>query len=262
MSSLKGKVALVTGSASGLGKASVKRLAKDGASVVVADMNLDGAKVTVEEIEKEGGKAMAVLMDVTNEQAVQEAFAKTKEHYGRSVDILFSNAGVQIVHPINEFPFDEWKKMLAIHGDGAFLTSREAFRGMLAENKGGQIIFMGSAHSHLASFFKSPYCFCKHGLLGLARTIAKEGGEKGIHSYVVCPGFVRTPLVEKQIPEQAKLKGISEEEVVKNIMLVDTVDKQFTTVDEVANLVSFFAHDETGVMSGQSVLVSHGWGMK
>lgn len=258
---LNGKVALVTGAASGLGKASAKRLAKDGAAVCVADLNLEGAQATVAEIEKEGGKALAVMMDVTSEQSVKDGFKKTIDTFG-GMDIAFSNAGVQIVHPLEEYPFEEWKKMMAIHADGAFLVAREAYSYMKKSGKGGQILFMGSAHSHLASLFKSPYCFAKHGLLGLARTIAKEGGPHKIHSYVVCPGFVRTPLVEKQIPEQAKLKGISEQQVIETIMLVDTVDKQFTTVDEVANLVSFFAHDESGVMSGQSMLVSHGWGMK
>lgn len=258
---LNGKVALVTGAASGLGKASAKRLAKDGAAVCVADLNMDGANATVDEIKKDGGKAIAVMMDVTSESSVNDGFDKTIKEFG-GMDIAFSNAGVQIVHPLDEYPFEEWKKMMAIHADGAFLVSKAAYSYMKKSGKGGQILFMGSAHSHLASLYKSPYCFAKHGLLGLCRTIAKEGGPHKIHSYVVCPGFVRTPLVEKQIPEQAKLKGISEQEVIDNIMLVDTVDKQFTTVDEVANLVSFFAHDFSGVMSGQSMLVSHGWGMK
>ena len=258
---LNGKVALVTGAASGLGKASAKRLAKDGAAICVADLNMDGANETAEEIKKDGGKAIAVNMDVTSEASVSDGFKKTIAEFG-GIDIAFSNAGVQIVHPFEEYPFEEWRKMMAIHADGAFLVSKTAYTEMKKSGKGGQILFMGSAHSHLASLYKSAYCFAKHGLLGLCRTLAKEGGPYNIHSYVVCPGFVRTPLVEKQIPEQARIKGISEEEVINNIMLVDTVDKQFTTVDEVANLVSFFAHDFSGVMSGQSMLVSHGWGMK
>ena len=258
--SLNGKVALVTGSASGLGKASVMRLAKDGAAVVVADVNVDGAKAVADEINKSGGKAIYVSMDVSSEEAVNAAFKKTISELG-GIDIVFSNAGIQIVHPIEEFPFEEWRKMMSIHADGAFLTAKAAFTEMKKSGKGGQIIFMGSAHSHVASVFKTPYCFAKHGLLGLARVLAKEGGPHKIHTYVVCPGFVRTPLVDKQIPEQAAIKGISEQEVIDNIMLVDTVDKQFTTVDEVANLVSFFAHDSTGVLTGQSMLASHGWFM-
>lgn len=259
--SLNGKVALVTGSASGLGRASVMRLAKDGAAVVVADVNVDGAKAVADEINKSGGKAIYISMDVTSEEAVNEAFKKTIADLG-GIDIVFSNAGIQIVHPIEEFPFEEWRRMMAIHADGAFLTAKAAFTEMKKSGNGGQIIFMGSAHSHVASPFKSPYCFAKHGLLGLARVLAKEGGAYKIHTYVVCPGFVRTPLVDKQIPEQAAIKGISEQEVIENIMLVDTVDKQFTTLDEVADLVSFFAHDTSGVMTGQSMLVSHGWSMK
>lgn len=258
--SLTGKVILVTGSASGIGKACIKKLANEGAYAAVADLDFEGANKVANEIIESGGKAIAVSMNVTDEKEVNDGIKKTVSEFG-SIDILVSNAGIQIVHPIEEFPFEEWKKMLSIHGDGAFLTSKAAFIEMKKSKNGGKIIFMGSAHSHLASPYKSPYCFCKHGLLGLARVLAKEGGDFNIHSYVVCPGFVRTPLVEKQIPEQAKIKGITEEEVINTIMLKDTVDKKFTTLDDVANLVSFFANDETGVMTGQSVLVSHGWGM-
>ncbi len=173
-----------------------------------------------------------------------------------------SNAGIQIVYPIEEFPFADWKKLLSIHLDGAFLTTQAAIKHMYAAGKGGKIIYMGSVHSHEASKLKSAYVTAKHGLLGLARVVAKEGGPHGVSANVVCPGFVRTPLVEKQIPEQAAELHITEDEVIKNVMLKDTVDGQFTTVDDIAETVAFLAGTETNAITGQSIIVSHGWFMQ
>jgi 3-hydroxybutyrate dehydrogenase len=173
-----------------------------------------------------------------------------------------SNAGILIVAPIEDYAFADWKKMLAIHLDGAFLTTKAAIRHMYAGGKGGSIVYMGSVHSHEASKLKSAYVTAKHGLLGLARVVAKEGGPRGVRANVVCPGFVRTPLVDKQIPEQAKALGISEAEVVKNVMLKETVDGEFTTVEDVANTVAFLAGFESSALTGQSVIVSHGWSMQ
>jgi 3-hydroxybutyrate dehydrogenase len=133
---------------------------------------------------------------------------------------------------------------------------------MYAGGKGGSIIYMGSVHSHEASKLKSAYVTAKHGLLGLARVVAKEGGPRGVRANVVCPGFVRTPLVDKQIPEQAAALGISEADVVKNVMLKETVDGEFTTVADVANTVAFLAGFESNALTGQSVVVSHGWFMQ
>jgi 3-hydroxybutyrate dehydrogenase len=151
--------------------------------------------------------------------------------------------------------------MLAIHLDGAFLTTKAVLKHMYGSGKGGSIVYMGSVHSHEASKLKAPYVTAKHGLLGLARVVAKEGGSRGVRANVVCPGFVRTPLVDKQIPEQAKALGISEAEVIKNVMLKDTVDGEFTTLDDVANTVAFLAGFESNALTGQSVLVTHGWAM-
>lgn len=257
---LTGKVALVTGAASGIGQACAMMLAQDGAAVVVADLNLDGAMAVAQSIVDAGGHAMAVGMNVTDEAQVEAGIARAVAQLG-GIDILVSNAGVQIVHPFEDFPFSDWQKMLAIHGDGAFLTSKAAFKWMKSSGKGGQIIYMGSVHSHEASKLKSAYVFAKHGLLGLARVVAKEGGAHKIHSYVVCPGFVLTPLVQKQIPEQAAALNMSEADVVKKVMLMATVDGEFTTTQDVANLVSYLAQDTTGAMSGQSINVSHGWNM-
>ena len=259
--SLTNKVALVTGAASGIGEQCARKLASLGAAVVIADLNLENAQKVASSIAAAGGKALAVAMDVTNEEAVNSGIERAVKELG-SIDVLVSNAGIQIVAPIEEYAFSDWKKMLAIHLDGAFLTTKAAVKHMYASGKGGSIVYMGSVHSHEASKLKAPYVTAKHGLLGLARVVAKEGGPRGVRANVVCPGFVRTPLVDKQIPEQAKALGISEAEVVKNVMLRETVDGEFTTVEDVANTVAFLAGFESNALTGQSVIVSHGWAMQ
>jgi len=258
---LEGKVALITGAASGIGKRIAEVYAKNGAAIAIADLNLAGAQATAKEITDAGGKAIGVAMNVTDEAEVDDGVAEVIKQLGK-VDILISNAGIQIVKPIEEFSLAEWKKMLAIHLDGAFLTTRACIKDMYRRGDGGAVIYMGSVHSHEASKLKAPYCAAKHGLLGLARVLAKEGGPKGVRANVICPGFVRTPLVEKQIPEQAREFGISEDEVIRTIMLKDTVDAKFTTVDDVANLALFLAAFETNALTGQSITVSHGWHMQ
>jgi 3-hydroxybutyrate dehydrogenase len=259
--SLNNKVALVTGAASGIGEQCARKLASLGAAVVIADLNLDNAQKVADSIVATGGRALAVAMDVTNEEAVNSGIERAVKEFG-SIDVLVSNAGIQIVAPIEDYAFADWKKMLAIHLDGAFLTTKSAIKHMYAGGKGGSIVYMGSVHSHEASKLKSAYVTAKHGLLGLARVVAKEGGPRGVRANVVCPGFVRTPLVDKQIPEQAKALGISEAEVVKNVMLKETVDGEFTTVEDVANTVAFLAGFESAALTGQSVIVSHGWSMQ
>lgn len=259
--SLTNKVALVTGAASGIGEQCARKLASLGAGVVIADLNLENAQKVASSIVAAGGKALAVAMDVTSEEAVNSGIERAVKELG-SIDVLVSNAGIQIVAPIEEYAFSDWKKMLAIHLDGAFLTTKAAIKHMYASGKGGSIVYMGSVHSHEASKLKAPYVTAKHGLLGLARVVAKEGGPRGVRANVVCPGFVRTPLVDKQIPEQAKALGVSEAEVVKNVMLRETVDGEFTTVEDVANTVAFLAGFESNALTGQSVIVSHGWAMQ
>ncbi len=258
---LTDKIAIITGAASGIGKAIAERFVAEGAWVAIADLNADAASATATELNAKGpGKAMGVAMDVTSEQAVNDGVAAVAKAWG-GVDILISNAGVQIVHKMEEYPFADWKKMLAIHLDGAFLTSKACLPLMYARQS-GSIIFMGSVHSKEASPLKSAYVTAKHGLLGLARVIAKEGAEHGVRANVICPGFVKTPLVEKQIPEQARTLGISEDEVVKRVMLGGTVDHEFTTVEDVAEIAFLFAAFPTNALTGQSLIVSHGWFME
>jgi 3-hydroxybutyrate dehydrogenase len=258
---LKDKVAIITGSASGIGKEIALEFSKEGAKVVIADLSLAAAQATADEINAGGGQAMAVEMNVTDEAAVDAGTAKVVEKFG-GVDVLISNAGIQIINPIVDFKYDDWKKLMAIHADGAFLTTRAAMRAMIAQGKGGSIIYMGSVHSHEASPLKSAYVTAKHGLIGLAKVVAKEGAKDRIRANVICPGFVRTPLVEKQIPEQAKALGISEADVIKNVMLKETVDGEFTTVQDVAETAVFLAAFPTNALTGQSITVSHGWHMQ
>lgn len=265
MSPINGKVALVTGAASGIGREIAFELSRAGAAVAIADINLDGAEAVAREIAGTGGRAAGVAMDVTDEAAVEAGTARVVEALG-GLDILVSNAGIQIVNPIEQYAFADWKKMLAIHLDGAFLTTKAALAHMYATDaegtpRGGTVIYMGSVHSHQASPLKSAYVTAKHGLLGLSRTLAKEGAKHGVRSHVVCPGFVRTPLVDRQIPEQAAELGISEEEVVSRVMLGNTVDGVFTTVEDVARTVRFLAEFPTAALTGQSFIVSHGWHM-
>lgn len=261
MYSLEGKVAFITGAGSGIGKEIAELFAHAGATVAIADVDEAAAMKLAAEINSSGRRAVGVGVDVTHEAQVEEAVQRTIKVFGH-IDILVSNAGIQIVHPIDEFSFAEWKKMLAVHLDGAFLTTRACFKAMVASQRGGSIIYMGSVHSKEASLLKAPYVTAKHGLIGLAKTVAKEGAAHNIRANVICPGFVRTPLVDKQIPEQAKTLGISEEAVVKEVMLKRTVDGEFTTTADVAQIALLFAGFPSNALTGQSLIVSHGWFMQ
>ena len=258
---LKDKVAVVTGAASGIGKEIARTFAKEGAKVAIADLNQQGADAAAKELDPSGKLAVGVAMDVSSETQVEAGMAKAVAAFGR-LDILVSNAGIQIVAPLDQYEFAKWKQMLAIHLDGAFLTTRAALRQMYRQGTGGSIIYMGSAHSKEASPLKAPYVTAKHGLVGLAKVVAKEGAQYNVRANVVCPGFVRTPLVDKQIPEQAKELGITQEQVVKNVMLKETVDGEFTTLQDVADTVAFLAGFESSALTGQSLIVSHGWTMQ
>jgi 3-hydroxybutyrate dehydrogenase len=255
---LDGKVALITGAASGIGHAIARRYVEAGGKVIIADLNADGAAKSANEL-GDAKTAIGIAMDVSKEDQVNAGIEQAVKAFGR-IDILVSNAGIQIVYPIEEFPYADWKKLLAIHLDGAFLTTKACVKHMYPQ-KSGVLIYMGSVHSHEASPLKAAYVAAKHGLLGLARVMAKEGAAHNVRANVICPGFVKTPLVEKQIPEQAKELGISEERVIKEIMLAETVDKEFTTVEDVAEVALVLAAFKTNALTGQSICVSHGWHM-
>jgi 3-hydroxybutyrate dehydrogenase len=258
---LKDRIAIVTGAAGGIGKEVARQFLAEGAKVAVADINVDAARAAAAEMDPSGDKALGFAMDVTQEAQVDAGVDEAARRFG-GIDILVSNAGVQIVSPVEAFGFGDWKKMLAIHLDGAFLTTRACLRHMYAQGRGGAILYMGSVHSKEASLLKAPYVTAKHGLIGLAKVVAKEGARHGVRSNVICPGFVRTPLVDKQIPEQAEALGVSEEAVIKTVMLKETVDGEFTTVDDVARVAVFLAGFPTKALTGQSVIVSHGWSMQ
>ena len=258
---LKDKVCIVTGAASGIGKEIALTYAREGAKVAIADLNMAAAEATAAELKAQGLTAMAVAADVTDELQVNAAVAEVVRVWG-GVDVLVSNAGIQIVHALEDFPFAEWKKMLAIHLDGAFLTTKACLPHMYASGRGGSIIYMGSVHSKEASMLKAPYVAAKHGLIGLAKVIAKEGAKHKVRANVICPGFVRTPLVDKQIPEQAQALGMSEDDVIRKVMLKDTVDGEFTTTQDVAEVALLFASFPSNALTGQSLVVSHGWFMQ
>jgi 3-hydroxybutyrate dehydrogenase len=254
------KVALITGAASGIGREIANVFFHEGAQIAIADLNAEAASQAARDMDPRGERTIGIAMDVADEAQVEAGTAKVIQKFG-ALDVLVSNAGIQIVAPVVEFDFAQWKKMLAIHLDGAFLTTRAALRQMYKQN-GGSIIYMGSVHSKEGSVLKAPYVTAKHGLIGLAKVVAKEGAAHGVRANVICPGFVRTPLVDKQIPEQAKALGISEQDVIKTVMLKETIDGEFTTVDDVAGTALFLAAFPSNALTGQSIVVSHGWFMQ
>lgn len=257
---LQDKAVLVTGAASGIGLAIATAFAREGARVALSDLDRRRAEQAAAHIAAEGGRAIPLGLDVTNEEQVEAATAKVIGAFGR-LDILVSNAGIQVVSPLEALSLADWHRVLAVHLDGAFLTTRAALKQMYRQG-GGAIIYLGSVHSHEASVLKAPYVTAKHGLLGLARVVAKEGAARGVRANVICPGFVRTPLVDRQIPEQAEALGLSEQEVVRNVMLKETVDGQFTSLEDVTEAALFLASFESGALTGQSLVVSHGWCMR
>jgi 3-hydroxybutyrate dehydrogenase len=258
---LKDKTCIITGAASGIGKEIALTFAREGGRIVIADLNKAAADAAAAEIRATGASALGIAMDVTDEAQVNTGVDEVVSTWG-GVDVLISNAGIQIVHPLEQFPFVDWKKLLAIHLDGAFLTTKASLPHIYASGHGGSVIYMGSEHSKQATVLKAPYVTAKHGLIGLAKVVAKEGAKHGVRANVICPGFVRTRLVEKQIPEQAEALGISEDEVIRKVMLKDTVDGEFTTTRDVAEVALMFASFPSNALTGQSLVVSHGWFMQ
>ena len=254
---LQQRVALITGGDRGLGLGIAQAFAREGARICIANRHLESGQAAAAEICQAGGTAIAVGMDVCDEAEVDQAFAACAQQWG-GVDILVSNAGVQHIQPLRDLALTDWQRMLAVHLDGAFLTTRAALRSMETKGRGGNILYIGSLYSITSARLKGPYITAKHGLVGLCQATAREGIEHGIRCNIIEPGFIRTELLERQIPEQAKALGISEEEVVQKLFLADTVDGCFTTVEEVAEAAVFFASYPTSALTGQSLAVSHG----
>lgn len=258
---LYGRTALITGAASGIGKEIALAFAREGARVAIADLKAGAAQETAALITSSGGQAIGLGLDVCNEREVDAGVEHVLAAFG-SIDVLVNNAGIQIVRPVEEFTLNEWKQVLAVHLDGAFLTTRACLPHMKKSKTGGVILYLGSVHSKEASPLKAPYVTAKHGLLGLAKVVAKEGAKFGVRTNVICPGFVRTALVEKQIPEQARALGITEKQVISEIMLKETVDGEFTSLEDVAEVAVWLAAFPSNALTGQSVVVSHGWHMQ
>jgi 3-hydroxybutyrate dehydrogenase len=256
---LKGKSALVTGSTSGIGLAIARALAAQGAHVTI---NGFGDKAAVEKeragIEREFGvKAAYSPADMTKPAEIA-AMVKTAERTFGSVDVLVNNAGIQFVAPIEEFPVEKWDQIIAINLSAAFHAVRAAVPGMKAR-KWGRIINTASAHSLVASPFKVAYVSAKHGLTGLTKTVALEVATFGITCNCISPGYVWTPLVEKQIPDTAKARGISEEQVKRDVLLAAQPTKEFVSVEEVADLVVYLCSDAARSITGTNLSIDGGW---
>jgi 3-hydroxybutyrate dehydrogenase len=248
---LNGKSAIVTGGTRGIGKTIAELLASQGVSVAIADVDQDAAQSVATAIESAGGRAMGLAMDVTNEVAVNRATDRVACAFG-GVDILVSNAGVQLANPIESFAFADWRKVLAIQVEGAFVATKAALKYMYPNNRGGTVIYMGPFHSQEAAPLKSAYAAVKLGLLGLARVLAKEGAAHNVRSHVI----VSTPLLPERIPGRTRDFSIGPEEVVRGVKLGSSVDGIFTTVEET---VLFLCECPSAALTGHSFVVSHGW---
>ncbi len=251
-SALRGKVALVTGAASGIGLAVAERFASDGAQVVIADIQTDAGQAQAERL-----GAMFVECDLALRSGCQNLIDRTLEAFG-TVHILVNNAGFQHVDAIEDFPEDTWDRMMAVMLTAPFLLTKYAWPAMKAQ-RWGRVIQISSIHGLVASPFKSGYITAKHGLIGLTRTAALEGGAYGITVNAICPAYVRTPLVESQIADQARLRGISREEVVEKVMLEPAAVKRLIEPAEVADLVAYLCTDTGSVITGSAWSMDLGW---
>jgi 3-hydroxybutyrate dehydrogenase len=257
--SLKGKVAVVTGSTSGIGLAIARAFAEQGANLVINGLG-DAAAIEAERAKIESDFGVKALYSDANmlSHVEIEGMVKLAETELGACDILVNNAGIQYVAPVEEFPIEKWDQIIAINLSAAFYATRAAVPGMKAR-KWGRIINTASAHALVASPFKSAYVSAKHGIAGLTKTVALETATFGITCNAICPGYVWTPLVEKQIPDQAKARGITEEQVKRDVMLAAQPTKEFVTVEEVAALAVWLTSDGARSITGTMQQIDGGW---
>lgn len=256
---LKSKTALVTGSTSGIGKAIATRLAREGADIVLNGFG-DSQEIEAyrQELESEYGvKAIFKGTDLTDAAAIKVMMSEIQSELG-SVDILVNNAGVQHVSPIEDFPVEKWNLIIALNLTSAFHTIRLAMPGM-KEKGWGRIINTASAHALVASPFKSAYVAAKHGIAGLTKVIALEGAEHGVRCNAICPGYVYTPLVAGQIADTAKARGISEDDVKKNVLLAAQPTKEFVTAEQVGGMAAFLCSPDADQINGSLMQMDGGW---
>jgi 3-hydroxybutyrate dehydrogenase len=249
---LDGKVAIVTGAASGIGLACAERLAADGMKVVLADMN---EKAGAEHARRLSGDF--IHADLSQRSGCKNLVDQALKKHG-AVHVLVNNAGYQHVSPIEDFPEDQWERMLALMLTAPFLLTRYAWPQM-KKQKWGRVVNIASIHALIASPFKVGYIAAKHGLLGLTRTAALEGGEHGITVNAICPAYVRTPLVDNQIADQAKANRMSAEEVIEKVMLAPAAVKRLIEPAEVAACVAYLCSDAAGVITGSAMTMDLGW---
>lgn len=253
MAGLEGKVALVTGAASGIGLGAAQALAAAGAAVTLVDLDVERGQAEASRI----AGARFVAADLTNPESGRRAVTETIAAAGR-LDILVNNAGIQHVSPIEEFPEAKWRQLIEIMLTSPFLLTQAALPGMYTRGW-GRIINVGSVHSLRASAYKSAYVAAKHGLLGLTRVTALEGASHGVTCNCICPSYVRTALVEKQIADQARIHGIPESEVVEKIMVAEAPIHRLLEPDEVAGYISFLCSDQAAGITGSAVTIDCGW---
>ncbi len=257
MALLTGKAGVITGAASGIGRAIALALAREGASVCIADMDAHGGRRVADEIGRAGGKARASQVDVSKTEAVKKMIGDAAQGFGR-LDILVNNAGLQFVAPIAEYPEDQWERLTGVMLTGTFLCTKYALPHMI-RGRWGRVVNIASAHGLIASPFKSAYVSAKHGIVGFTKVAALEFGEHGITVNAICPGYVRTPLVEGQVDDLARTHRMPAAEVVEKIMLAPVAVKRLIEPDEVAAFVVYLCTDAAAMITGVTHTIDGGW---